>query len=121
MFQPKIVSDRQIQACLNPANAIRFARGRDAIINDLTKLRQILVRIDGAILRNPSPWRRSGANLHPLPPFFLSAVEKPNFERDLLCQNQQFEMALREENIKDRQEMSSIRLCRTLQKVTTFC
>ena len=88
MFQPKIVSDRQIQACLNPANAIRFARGRDAIINDLTKLRQILVRIDGAILRNPSPWRRSGANLHPLPPFFLSAVEKPNFERDLLCQNQ---------------------------------
>lgn len=89
MFQPKDAAHRQIKACLTPANASRFAQGRVAIINVHTKLHQILVRSDGATLRNPSPCRRSGASLHPLPTFFLRAVAKPNFERDLLCQNQQ--------------------------------
>lgn len=89
MFQPKDAAHRQFKACLTFANVSRFARVRVAIINVHTKLRQILVRIDGATLRKPSPWRRSGASLHPLPPFFLSAVAKPNFERVLLCQNQQ--------------------------------
>ena len=89
MILPRPARSRQVQAVLSACSVMHVAPvfiARDAV---LAKLCRHLVLKFGAALCNPSPWRQSGASMHLLPPFFIGAFAKRNFERDSLCQKQQ--------------------------------
>lgn len=89
MILPKESKIRQVQAGLKPSWTKSFCVVSFGCNVKIVRLRRFLVLFYGAGFRNPSPWRQSGASMHALPPFFLGAFAKRNFERDKLCQRQQ--------------------------------
>ncbi len=89
MISRKVLELRQDQACLMPRARQGFASRRFLCIVHAVKLHLVSGESWNVAFRNPSPWRQSDATLHLLPPFFISAASKHNFEREIECLNSQ--------------------------------
>ncbi len=79
---------RQKIACFLASTSNHFSNKRIARTFQHVKLHLETTAFHCATFRNPSPRWQSCVNARSLPPFFLGALAKRNFERDLLCQKQ---------------------------------
>lgn len=76
---------RQDIAHYLPAGAQAFARAGDAATVQHVPAARLSINPERRAVRNPSPWRQSGAKLHVLPPFFARRRVFHKTERERSC------------------------------------
>ena len=89
MNSRKGLNSRQDQAEKARVSQKGFAGRGFARTLTFVKLCLVNASFFSAAFRNPSPWRQSGATLHLLPPFFISAAYIHNSEREIKCSDSQ--------------------------------